>query len=585
MHSISNPTRVNHHSNLSSISEGDELHSEGTTTKPTKRRSIVFKDTAYRIGIASDAQEMFSDGSLRAQGSWDLIKSLSKEKESESLVENSKISIANANPNMPGATYAMIKQLRLTTKQQQCLARSETYKRKYKPLPPLSPVPGLDNISKGPWHLWEWWAGCARLTTIARATAKLIVGPPITRECGWDLSLPHHQISLLHLLDVHKPLVLYGGPTCAPWSQACTTMGAELREAILLLEERTFGFFADCCKKQHREGRYHLYEQPRNSRLLKCRAALDLARVTESSDQLTCMCMHGLCSPSTGGLHMKPSVLRGTVLLTSRTLLWCDKSHSHEQLSGRSPSGGLKTAHAQVYSIPFCKRLCRDIRSFIRGNTAFPLEEDEDPNASFDPYEEESPIRTPLPIPVPVPPKFLEPTAKPIVRKRIPISEEPPEQPEPARSSGDNPLLRQIQDWDEEEKNAPASEKPVLDVSVVPAEQLALPEEAPVEPLAIAKTTKIAEEANIAVQNITNIYKHRISAGVTSTIQAGPRLRMLQELFGTPFGIDIRGAVIAKRPASTNPPEPLVSRHNAPMLKEVFQVREGTLVSNPLAEV
>ena len=96
---------------------------------------------------------MFSDGSLRPKGSWDLIKSLSKEKESESPAENSEFSskaVDNATQqSLTGATYAMIKQLRLSTKQQQCLARSETYRRKYQPLPPLSPVPSLLNITKG----------------------------------------------------------------------------------------------------------------------------------------------------------------------------------------------------------------------------------------------------------------------------------------------------------------------------------------------------------------------------------------------------------------------------------------------------
>ena len=223
--------------------------------------------------------------------------------------------------------------------------------------------------------------------------------------------------------------------------------------------------------------------------------------------------------------------------------------------------------------------MSRDIRASLRGNeSAYPFE-DEDQAVAYDPYgTEEVPVRAPLPIPVPTPQRILEPTAKPIVRRRIPQLEEPLEQPEPARSSADNPFRRLVEDWEEDEQRAPA--EPASDLVVVPVEAivpvdaLALPEEAPAEPLAIAKVVKIAEEANKSVQDICNTYKQRISSGVTATIQAGPRSRLLQELFGTPDGVDIRGAVIAKKPVSTNPPEPLISRRSAPLLKEVFQTKD-----------
>ena len=51
-------------------------------------------------------------------------------------------------------------------------------------------------------------------------------------------------------------------------------------------------------------------------------------------------------------------------------------------------------------------------------------------------------------------------------------------------------------------------------------------------------------------------------------------MRLLQELFGTPFGIQILAAVAAKKPASTIAPEPLISRIDAPLLKEVYQQKD-----------
>ena len=64
---------------------------------------------------------------------------------------------------------------------------------------------------------------------------------------------------------------------------------------------------------------------------------------------------------------MKPTVLRGTIPLTPRVVKWCDKSHKHEQLNGKAPGGKLRTSIAQKYTSTFCKRLSRDIRSYLKG--------------------------------------------------------------------------------------------------------------------------------------------------------------------------------------------------------------------------
>ena len=523
---------------------------------------------------------------IRATNNNNNNQALSKEKESDEKIQNFHPTVDNAK-DLRGATYAVLKRLRLSAQQQMRIAQSETYKRKYKPLPPLSPVPSLDNISPGTWHLWEWWAGCANLTNTARTTAKLIVGPPITRECGWDLSLPHHQLALLHLQDRHKPIVLFAGPTCAPWSQACTTMQPDLHEAILLLEEQTFFFFATTAKKQHDAGRYHLYEQPRNSRLLKCKTALDLANYTQSTDQTLCMCMHGLVSQSSGLPHMKPTLLRGTVFLSSRTLIWCDRSHKHEQLNGKDPSGKLRTSLAQKYTVCFCKRLSRDIKAFLNGsdNIAFPLNEDDDELEEFaleDPYGSATVDKQPLPVPKPTASRVFEPkikTTKPAV-----MSEPGVRSSGGASASTDNPVNRQIQAWDEELAEAIAAGNRAADELALQSASDLVPynpatDLVPVQPLVVAKVTPIPDEANKSMFEVCKLYSQRLANGVTATIQAGPRMRLLQELFGTPFNIQIQAAVIAKKPASSMPPEPLISRRDAPLLKEVFQLKDKEIFS------
>ena len=495
--------------------------------------------------------------------------------------------------NITGATYGMVKQLRLSTRQQQHLAKSATYQRKYRPLPPLTPVPPLDNIAKGQWDLWEWWAGTGNMTKTAHVDCQLVCGPPVTRETGWELSLPHHQLALLHLLDTHKPLILYAGPTCAPWSQANTTMEPELKALVRQLEENVFSFYASACRKQVREGRDYVFEQPRNSALLKTSTAVSLAADTKSVDQYLCMCMHNLVSPSSGLAHMKPSILRGTVLFTERTLQWCDHQHEHEPLNGRAPGGGLKTSYAQQYTRTFCKRCCRDMRAFLKSKHsdmyAFPLEDTEVVEVTEDPYQlgadDQSVPRTPTLIPVPLEerPRLL-PTPKRI-----------PQRPQPASSSNQNPFRELSDQWDEELKDAvnagnraadelqdkrqPAeepgrprqkSEKQSVVVSdLIPAQpsdalEVAVPD------LVVNRTLPVPVENEKCLHDMRIVYTQRISSGVTATIQAGQRMRLLQELFGTPSGVQVLAAVIAKHPNSTVPPEPVISRTSAPLLKEVY---------------
>ena len=94
------------------------------------------------------------------------------------------------------------------------------------------------------------------------------------------------------------------------------------------------------------------------------------------------------------------------------------------------------------------------------------------------------------------------------------------------------------------------------------------------EPLAQPRYTAVQKEFVKALNDIRYIYNQRLSVGVTATIQAGKRLKLLQEMFGTPHNIEIVAATVAKKPKATEPPEPLVSRTVAPKLCEIIVLKE-----------
>ena len=360
-------------------------------------------------------------------------------------------------------------------------------------------------------------------------------------------------------------------------------MDAELKAIIREVEESTFSFFAKACMIQHRNGRFWLYEQPRNSQLRQTETAIELRNSTHANSEFLCMCMHDLKCPITNRPHMKPTVLEGTVPLSGRTLRWCDKNHTHEHLNGTLPNGKLRTATAQAYTKTYCRRLLRDIRTFLfsfldKTNRAYPGDEDE--LAIEDPYEPPEPLR--------VRPR-LQPTAKrapkpetttPGNAARVGSSSDPaPAQQdvEPALES-----MRNLeQEWEKElEESIDAGNKAADNMNPVRRKTVKLPEPASdlvagdlppdPEPLTSKKDIPLPEDQCEVMKTMSKNYSQRISAGVTATIQAGQRLKLLQEMFGTPHNITVLAAHVAKRPRSTIQPEPLISREVAPKLMEVY---------------
>ena len=137
------------------------------------------------------------------------------------------------------------------------LMRNKTYAKKYCSLPRDTTIPE-DHGPAGQWHLWEWWAGSARVTSTGERKG-LVCGFPVSHCYGWDLGLPHHQAALLKLQAKHKVIILYGAPLCSPWSQSNTTMPEETKALIQQEQLEIFSFFEHACNLQTAAGYFYVF--------------------------------------------------------------------------------------------------------------------------------------------------------------------------------------------------------------------------------------------------------------------------------------------------------------------------------------
>ena len=415
----------------------------------------------------------------------------------------------------------------------------------------------------------------------------------------------------MELLIKHKPKVLWGAPTCAPWSQANTTMNPELKQFIREKEIATFEFFSTACQLQHSQGRFWTFEQPRGSALNKQDEVIDLKRKCGAHSAVLCMCMHGLKDPDNGKLHRKATVLEGTVVWTERTIVSCSKNHEHSPINGRNSSGKLKSSMAQTYAPAFCRNVAKDLKLFLQNTLAEPRykyypanAEDEDESeeeATQDPYGAEllrgnswvptpnqaPPKQSALPVPIPTEKqKFVEPTAKRMPREKS----------NPSSSSKDLPPSEEPQEGDSDEEF-----QKVIESGIQTADRLLAEEEArkteeakPEEPsdlvaeepeesvteLEVIRSKPLSETAIKGLEVLKDTYGRRVSTGGVATFQHGQSLRLVQELFGSPYNVTIKLAIMAKHPGETSTPEPLVARDKVPLLKELIYIKKAWTQTN-----
>jgi hypothetical protein len=104
------------------------------------------------------------------------------------------------------------------------------------------------------------------------------------------------------------------------------------------------------------------------------------------------------------------------------------------------------------------------------------------------------------------------------------------------------------------------------------------PDEIPEPPpgLELAKVKVLNYENTLSLEDLRRQVDARLSSGTEMTVQAGPRLKVLQELFGTPHGRVALAAKWAMKPAARPSPEPLMSRRDVPLVYELVLQKANT---------
>ena len=486
------------------------------------------------------------------------------------------------------ALAATLKTIKKTSKAMKRVMQNKTYQKKYQGLPKGTPIPEYEE-QEGTWDFWEFWAGSAKLTRTAKRYG-LRTGPPISHEWGWCLSLETHRQEIQRLFWKHKPRIIWGAPLCSPWSQSCTTLDPTVKQTVRKEQLDIFLFFEQLCNEQHKTNRAYGLEQPRTSELLRTPPAERLSETAVDSN--LCMCMHDLEDPISHVPYMKPTTIRGTKgLITNRTAKMCDRYHKgkgpkHEEMQGNLPGGQSRTHYAQEYTKSFCTSVIRDCKDYLstKHNKTYPVNRrdivedhiEDDEVAVEDPYgdppdeteldaqkiaeearlrREAQEIRKPVPKRTWIEPKAKRLAAPPEIPRR---DSSEPAQEHQQQGTASSSSVTQGQSTASSSRDKP---KPDTTQQAAPDEQVI--QEQPPEPLPLAEARPMLEEDTRALDALKTQAMQRLSAGAAITIQVGPRMKILQELFGTPHGKSIRLAILTRSPPAIAPPEPILSRANA----------------------
>ena len=215
---------------------------------------------------------------------------------------------------------------------------------------------------------WEWFSGSGRLSLIL-ALAHVMVGFPVDYRYGWDIGHPPHQRLLQRCQEMFDPELLYGAPSCTPWSVASAQKAAHLREQDRQQELPTLEFLYETMMRQHNAHRGFAVEQPYSSDMLKSspvsrlldHAGVKITRVDQ--------CMHGAQDEN------QQPIRKATAILSNRrwprTTKRCNghKGAKHGQLQGQW-HGCSRTTMAAVYPKRLCQALSQDVWSLLRQASA-----------------------------------------------------------------------------------------------------------------------------------------------------------------------------------------------------------------------
>ena len=275
---------------------------------------------------------------------------------------------------------------------------------------------------------------------------------------------------------------------------------------------------------------------------------------------------------------MKATTIRGTFPLTDKVAIWCDGKHEHQVIQGTTKDGRVRTECAQKYPVPYCKRVARNVKSVLYpkpNKTAYPVvpdpEAEEEYIAESDPYHVPERIsveerterileeirerrhanaagKTSGTIPVAIP------------KEMIPKPKHSAKPPASAKTPAVTPLeesLSEAQRIAEETERGIEHDRPTntSSSSAGPAEPDAPPpapiDRPPTVEMLPKNATKYLNADRAAVlDRIVDFVKDRIMNGGNYTIQTGPRMKALQDVFGVPQNKVILAVSLLKKPAT-----------------------------------
>ena len=232
----------------------------------------------------------------------------------------------------------------------------------------------IDSMSRFPAFkpvLWTWFSGSSNLAAhMCDAPYHCMCLPPVDLRYGWDISLKSHQLLLLKLDDLFKPVCTTFEPRCKFWSIAGSKRDPSVTHSNRTLEQPMLSFVTKYIQVIHNDRRLWWCENPKTSAIWTESPLIKLDFITypDSAEKDLCNGITAMCAHSDkpdGNRSKKLSRMRGTVRL-SKTKRVCDCKLAHEILQGKDPETGLNwTAGAAAYSHKFCCNLCKDILDTI----------------------------------------------------------------------------------------------------------------------------------------------------------------------------------------------------------------------------
>jgi hypothetical protein len=225
----------------------------------------------------------------------------------------------------------------------------------------MSRLPGFNPV------LWTWFSGSSNLAAhICDAPYHNTCLFPVDLRYGWDISLKAHQLILLKLDDLFKPVCTTFEPRCKFWSIAGSKRDPGKTHEYRTQEQPMLSFVTKHIQNIHKNHRLWWCENPKTSAMWSESplVKLDYIKYADKTDQDLCNGITAMCAHSDkpdGMRSRKLTRMRGTVRLF-KTKRVCNCQYPHEILEGIDPDTGLnKTATAAAYSHKFCGNLCKDI--------------------------------------------------------------------------------------------------------------------------------------------------------------------------------------------------------------------------------